>query len=206
MDVDRTCVITPITPDDVPRVVTIHRDALSQDLLPSLGAPFLECLYRSMLDSGGVFGFVARVDEQPCGFVLATTATSGMFRTVLSRSGLALLWRVFPRILARPRVVGSLIQASLYPQQVPAVPEQAELLVIAVDAPYRRSGCGVHLVKALNAEFARRGTASYKVTVHEDNRQATRFYEKMGFTLRGRFQLTGYVWRLYTLNLAPTGL
>ncbi len=75
------------------------------------------------------------------------------------------------------------------------------MLVIAVRPERRGERLGAELVGALNREFARRGIASYKLTVYEANERAARFYERLQFDRRGSFTLFGRLWRLYTYDL-----
>jgi hypothetical protein len=114
-----------------------RREALGQDLLARLRAAFLERLYRSMLESSLAFWFVAKLEARPVWFVLGTTRTSAMFRTVLRTSGPALLRCVLPGLLAHPVPALRLAEAVLYPRRLPLVPEQAELLVIGLREDFR---------------------------------------------------------------------
>jgi ribosomal protein S18 acetylase RimI-like enzyme len=57
----------------------------------------------------------------------------------------------------------------------------AELLAVAVDDGTRGRGVGHALVRELNDEFARRGTAAVKVVVGADNDGALRLYRDCGY-------------------------
>jgi ribosomal protein S18 acetylase RimI-like enzyme len=65
-----------------------------------------------------------------------------------------------------------------YPSASSDLPE-AELLSIAVAAPYRSHGLGADLVAAIGRSFADRGVREFKVVVGADNAGANRFYERL---------------------------
>lgn len=193
--------IRALRPADVADIATIHADSLPGDLLALLGARFLGRLYLAMIGSGLAFGFVAELNERVDGFVIGTTQTSGMFRSVLRAAAPGLLIAALPRLLSRPTLAWKIAQAFVYPSRVPGVAEEAELLVIAVRSERRGERVGVALVEALNREFVGRRIASYKLTVYEANERAARFYERLQFDRRGSFTLFGRPWRLYTYDL-----
>lgn len=193
--------IRPLTPADFAEVAEIHREGLPHDLLARLGPRFLERLYRAMLDSSLAFGFVVEDRDRIGGFVICTVQTSVMFRRMLRSAGPALLWRAMPRLMVNPRLGWRLVEAFLYPNRVDAVQEEAEWLVISMREAYRNGVWAVGLVDALDEEFRRRGVAAYKFTVYDDNARAVRFYDRLGFQMRGRFTLFNRLWRTYTRDL-----
>ena len=186
---------------DVADIAKIHSESLPGDLLTLLGEPFLRRLYVAMMKSGWVFGFVAELNERIDGFVVGTTQTSGMFRSVLRTAAPGLVIAALPRVLSRPTLAWKLAQAVIYPSRVPGVAEDAELLVIAVRPEHRGERLGAELVEALNREFVRRGIDSYKLTVYDANERAASFYERLRFDRRGNFTLFGRLWQLYTYDL-----
>jgi ribosomal-protein-alanine N-acetyltransferase len=66
------------------------------------------------------------------------------------------------------------------------VPDEAEILLVAVAEPFRRRGCGTALLRATLAELRRRGVAAAYLSVREGNEAARRLYESAGFAVSRR--------------------
>jgi len=64
--------------------------------------------------------------------------------------------------------------------------DEAELLNIAVLAPYRRFGYGSELLAYILADMSKNGAANVWLEVRESNSAARALYEKFGFTAAGR--------------------
>lgn len=64
--------------------------------------------------------------------------------------------------------------------------DEAEILTLAVDPPYRRQGCATRLVAAFLAEAAQRGASSAFLEVSAANAAAQALYRAAGFCESGR--------------------
>ncbi|MFN3630303.1 MAG: ribosomal protein S18-alanine N-acetyltransferase [Casimicrobiaceae bacterium] len=67
-----------------------------------------------------------------------------------------------------------------------ALPEEAELLLIAVDPGQRRAGVGRLLLTTLEARLAAAGARAMHLEVRASNHIAQRFYAALGYTVSGR--------------------
>jgi len=160
----------------------------------------LTAFYEGVLDLGVGFGFVAIEDKGPVGFVLGSTDTGQLFKRVVLSRAVVLALRAIPSVIRRPALIANVLETFLYPAREGEVPEKAELVVIGLDAAYRRRGLGRSLVNALNETFRAQGVQSYKVTVLQSNQSANSFYRALGFRLACEFELYGKKWNLYTLD------
>jgi ribosomal-protein-alanine N-acetyltransferase len=69
---------------------------------------------------------------------------------------------------------------------ISAAAEEAEILTLAVDEPWRRSGVGRMLLEAALAEAAERGVAAMLLEVGVRNAAAQALYTGAGFAIVGR--------------------
>lgn len=67
-----------------------------------------------------------------------------------------------------------------------ALPDEAELLLIAVDPGQRREGVGRLLLTSLEARLAESGARLMHLEVRASNHAAQRFYAALGYTVSGR--------------------
>ena len=67
-------------------VSQIHSEALSGDLLPSLGNDFLRILYKGLLENNQNFSLVYLIENKVIGFVLGSKNTNKLFKEVIKRT------------------------------------------------------------------------------------------------------------------------
>jgi ribosomal protein S18 acetylase RimI-like enzyme len=195
--------ITPLTPPLVPAVVQLHTKALNGDFLPSLGPAFLTVLYRSIIELNLGFCFVSLDNaEEVSGFVVGTYDSRQLFRTLVTRRLFRFTAEVAAALIRKPRLLSSVFETFLYPSKEGANVPAAELLVIAVRAPDRNKGVGAALVRRLDETMRRHGIDSYKVTVLASNEVAIEFYRRLGFVIKGQFQMYRKPWNILVSELA----
>lgn len=66
------------------------------------------------------------------------------------------------------------------------LPDEAELLLIAVDPGHRREGVGRLLLTTLEARLAESGARTMHLEVRASNHAAQSFYAALGYTVSGR--------------------
>ena len=166
-------------PHDAPALARIHRQALPNAFLTSLGDRFLRRLYRALAADPEAVALVAEDGAGVVGFATGVPSVRRFYRRFLLRHGIPAAVAVAPR-LARPSVVRKLRETTAYPQRSEGMPD-AELLSIAV-APGRTSrGVGRALAQATISALAEHGATEIKVVVGADNEGANRFYSQVGF-------------------------
>jgi len=68
-------------------------------------------------------------------------------------------------------------------------PGAAELLSVAVGAPWRGTGVGAELVRGFLAELERRGAPMARVVLGADNTAAEELYRRAGFRTARTFEM-----------------
>ncbi|MGC8645120.1 MAG: GNAT family N-acetyltransferase [Thermoplasmata archaeon] len=62
---------------------------------------------------------------------------------------------------------------------------EARILMLAVDAPYRRKGIGSSLISLFEQEAAKVRVAKIRLEVRTDNKEAISFYKNHGYSIIG---------------------
>lgn len=171
-------------PDDVPRIVIIHRQAFPDFFLTSLGDRFLRRFYQAMTRAPDAICLVVERGTGVDGFIVGPLHPAGYFRRLFLRSGLAFAFDALPALLRRPGAVGArLLRAVHYRGEAPvAWPDAALVSSVAVASDAVGSGAAGALIEAYCAEAAARGARHvYLTTDIVDNPAANRFYRKHGF-------------------------
>jgi len=187
--------------EHVQAIAQIHEEALEGEFLPTLGVPFLEAYYQSILKDSSVIGFVYLEEDTPAGFIVGCLDTTRMFRKAILKSGFRLGLRALPSILKKPHLVRNILDTFSYPEKEGSAPEKAELLVIAIRNKDRRKGYGRELVRQLNDTLQQLGVPSYKVSVSQSHQAANIFYQQLGFERMATFSLFDKDWYIYTYDL-----
>jgi ribosomal protein S18 acetylase RimI-like enzyme len=167
-----------MTAADIAAVVELQRAFLDGSVVTQLGPRFLTAFYRAALGHPSSCAFVAaEPDGTIGGFALASLDVAAFNRhtkrrvfvplaqALLTPRGLPLIWR-FARSLA---------------EYEPEPPMPAELLLLTVDARYRRRGIGHRLLAAIEQAFAHDGVTRYRVAVRSQLAVARAFYLATGF-------------------------
>ena len=186
--------IYKLTPKDSEKVALIHKSALSDDFLPSLGIKFLNTFYSGLIGKPNVFGFVYQEKNKVAGFVVGTNDMNAFFKTALKSKFFKLSFLLLFQILKRPIIIKNILETFLYPQKDSG--PKAELVVIAIDDKYRGMGIGKKLVRALESEMKKRKIKEYKLTVTKRNKNANDFYTHLGFKKFSEFSLYGKEWNV----------
>ena len=171
-------------PSDATSMARLHRESLPTGFLPTLGDAFLRRLYRAMTRDRYAVAFVADDRGAVVGFAAAVPSVSAFYRAFARREGLGALVAAAPR-LVRPSVLRRAIETARHPSNMHGLPD-AELLSIAVDTSRRSNGVGRELTDAVARGLGERDVREFKVVVGADNRDANRFYERLGFRRAGR--------------------
>jgi ribosomal protein S18 acetylase RimI-like enzyme len=171
--------VRPAVTADLPHVASLHADLIREGFLSSLGAPFLQRLYRRVVRSADGFVLVAATDPDAAvtGFVAGVGSVGGLYRSFLLRDGVVAGIRAAPTLVrAVPRVVETL----RYPAATGDLPD-AEILAVAVAERAGGRGVGRTLVRAATTAFVRRGVTTAKVVTTADNAPALAMYRAAGF-------------------------
>lgn len=191
---------------DGPDVARLHRLALPNGFLSTLGDGTLETLYGAISRHRDSTVIVARdVEGQVLGFVSGSTDVAQCYRHVLRTASARLAWHAAGS-LVRPAVIKRCVETLTYPLRFrgkggdaePHTTARAELLSIAVDERARGLGVGRTLVEALDTFFAQAGhRGPYRVVTDASDPRSNAFYERTGFEVLGDFLHHGHPMRMY---------
>jgi len=185
----------------------LHRLALPNGFLSTLGDPFIASLYLGISSTPRSVVLVAiDMDGAVLGFISGACDVRACYVSILKRRGLSLLIRLAPS-LRHSAVWRRAWETLTYPfrkndgvstgsEAVP--PGKAELLSIAVSGKARGKGVGRTLVNALDERFRGFGLeGDYRVVTDALDSQSNAFYERMEFRHELLFKHHGHPMNLY---------
>lgn len=173
------------TLSDIPAVAQIHKARFADHLLGhysnSFIASFYECLAKQAIflvhfTQQGVDGFVVGGESHTMAACKRGFVKKHLIRCAVETAFHPSIWHL--------GLLGLLDLRPLHrnASEANANMHDMRLLSIAVDESARGTGAGAALVRAFEAQIRDR-CSNYGLTVRKSNRQAIRFYEKLGFLL-----------------------
>lgn len=182
--------IVPMTFEHVDDVARLHCAGLS-GLVSMLGERAARAFYTGCVRSAFAVGFVAVEDGAVRGFVLGSVHPVRLRRDLLGRNPLGVMIGMGEGILRRPSALAWLLRSFRGPDAGSYDDRAAELTYLAVAPAARGHGIGRQLVDAFAVAMREKGVAAFELSVDEDNPQAIRFYEGMGFQRIGQYREFG---------------
>jgi ribosomal protein S18 acetylase RimI-like enzyme len=193
--------VVPADPAQAADLARIHRQALSEDFLPSLGADFLERVYYpATFGSTHGANLVAMAGGQPVGFVTIAHDSPAFTRDVVGSNLPALAYYAARAALRRPahlKLSMEVAWAALFGRPDPL---PGEIVLIAVDAAHRGHGTGTALVRSSLEYLRAHGVARCRTKTLAANASVIAMYERLGWHVRDRFRLIG---RDYVTIVSP---
>jgi len=193
--------IVPLSREHMSAVARLHCASL-RGLLRDLGEPAARAYYSGALGLEHAVAFVFLEGGAVAGFVAGSIHPDRMKNGVLAANPAGVLAGILTGSLRRPSSLWWLArslrgpEAGAYDSRVP------ELTYLATDERHRRHGVGRQLVEAFSAALRARGVSACELSVDEDNRSASGFYEQLGFRQVGRYQEFGTQHIRYRIELA----
>ena len=192
--------IEPLSPRHAAEAASLHLEGQPGTFLSELGLRFLTVLYGEIARTPAAFGFVAQENGRAVGVAMATESTSDLFRHLLWRRPLRLVWAALPRLIQHLGLLLRAVRTLAYPSQDAGLFEP-ELLFIGVRSELRSQGLGRQLLLALCQDGGRRDLPGLKVMVEAANPVANAFYQSCGFVYRTNSTLYGRLMNWYELAL-----
>lgn len=185
---DRT-EISPARAGQAEALAKIHQQEISEGFLSTLGKPFLTLLYAELISAPDAACFVIKVENEVVAFACSCEKTSDFYRRFLRDRFFPAAVALLPRAL-RPTTLRGILETlrqvgSPGAQDLP----NAELLSIAVEPAFQGKGFGQELVRAIAADFMRRGIQEMRVTAGAGLGPANTLYRKLGFALRSEVEI-----------------
>jgi glycosyltransferase involved in cell wall biosynthesis/ribosomal protein S18 acetylase RimI-like enzyme len=179
--------VRPARSIDAPAMARIHREALPQGFLSSLGERFLRRMYLALAVDHEAVALVADDGDGVVGFATGVRSVRRFYRRFYLRHGLPAALAAAPNLLHRG-MIRRLTETATYPGGSGKLPD-SELLSIAVTRGWRSRGVGKVLAQGILDGLADRGASEIKVVVGAENEQGNRFYAGMGFKHRARISV-----------------
>jgi ribosomal protein S18 acetylase RimI-like enzyme len=173
--------IVPLLPVLVRRAARLHMMGITTGFLTTLGFSFLSLLYDTIRSSKFCFSFAAVEKERLLGFVSFTENLGELYKDVIRKHPLRLLWILAGQFFSWKKLKG-IVENLFYPGKVKKMelPTMA-LLAIVVDPEARGLGVGRRLIERGFQECRRRGIDRVRVLVGAENAAACALYERCGF-------------------------
>lgn len=165
------------------------------------GRDFLYIIFEGMINSGYGINFVYEEESQIAGFISATTNTQQLFKEILRKNKLSLLFIISFNLLRRPQLLISILESFLYFRKTKLRDVKAELLFIAIDPHYRNKGVSKDLVNIALVELRRVAISKVKVNTLKNNRIVNNLLQNLGFNLVSSFKFYGKKSLLYEFIL-----
>jgi GNAT superfamily N-acetyltransferase len=182
--------VRPCTESECADVAAIHVEALPGEVLSLLGESFLASLYRGIARQPGGFTHVAERDGAIVGFVSGATDAGIVSRAAIRQQWVSLAVAATARVVTRPSLMIRALEVFRRRSRRDEANTRAELLSIAVRAPYRGEGVGRALVESFDTEMRRRHVDFYQVMT-TGGADVRAFYTKAGFVPLEEFDVPG---------------
>ncbi len=162
------------TPDDIPMVVDIHTQSLSEDYLPRLGKKAVYGYYNTLMKKNPVI----LVEEKKCiiGF-LAIAIYPISYRNVFIKY----YKTIIIKLLLQPNLWCQTLWLALFSKR--HNDSYPEISFIAIKKEYRRAGIGSHLITWVCNFLSKKGIEYLQVKTEVNNRLANNFYKKNVFNV-----------------------
>jgi ribosomal protein S18 acetylase RimI-like enzyme len=178
--------IRAATTGDAAILARLHADNIDTGFLRTLGVGFLRHLYESMLRYEDATVLVATDPYGPVAFVAGVSDVGAFYRRFVTTKGAVAGMSAIPR-LVRPSAWRKIWETARYDGDHQET--GAELLSMAVSAPYRRRGLGKALASRLLEDLAGSGIGRVKVVVGAKNSGARKLYESVGFVAKDTIEV-----------------
>lgn len=171
------------------QMADIHREAISEGFLSTLGQGFLVTLYQGLSDSPNSFVFATLDEGRMLGFIVGAMDTGSVYKEFMRRAGVKAFVKLLPKLVSVARVK-RVFETLLYPKSKKGdqLPEP-EILNFCVRKEAQGKGVGSVLFRELCDEFRRRGVPAIRIVTGESQKSAQSFYEKHGAQLASQIEV-----------------
>ena len=181
-------------------VTQLHTCGLT-GLLRDLGPRATRAFYHGAVCSDSAIGFAYIRESSLLGFVLGSANPQRLRREILANSFFQTLLGTCLGVMRKPGTLRSLL-SSFLPGNEDYDSQAAELIYLAVDQGERSSGVGKQLVEHFSQKLSDLGVTAYELSVDADNKNAIRFYDRLGFVEISRYREFGIDHKRYRMELA----
>jgi len=181
---------------DAKAIAILHQKTLAKSFLASLGVGFLEILYRFLIKKEIVI--VYSDDDVLKGFVAFSKHSSGMMKRFLFTCPMCVI-KLIGIMVSKPAFLKRVVETFATPfKSKISVPSSAmvklphaEILSIAVEPYFQKTGIGGQLLVALEDHLKQIGISKYKVIAGGSLDSANRFYLRNNFAFISQIIIHG---------------
>ncbi|HCS61362.1 MAG TPA: hypothetical protein DIW46_08205 [Microbacterium sp.] len=198
--------VNEIAPNEVSRVVALHRQAFPDFFLSRLGAPFLAEFYRGFIgDPTAIVAVERDAAGAAIGIAVGTIQPDSFFRRLLKKRLLGFLLASARAAIRDPRTIPRLLGAVRYRGDVPDALSGALLSSINVDPVVQGTGVGRRLLQSWIERAREMGVQrAFLTTDAVDNQRTNDFYATSGWVLHDVFtNRNGRKMNRYVREFAP---
>lgn len=175
---------------DLDSIVRVHQQAFKGFLTTMLGARFLKCYYRCVLEYTRPIFLVAERDGQILGFAAGFVNPPRFYALLQQRKG-QLALAAASHLMWRPRLWRRALSSLRRAKHISSSndePALAELASIAVAPAVQGLGIGTQLIQAFLEQARQQGISEVMLTTDAHNNDAVNaFYQKQGFACTRQF-------------------
>lgn len=173
------------TASDIGFVVSCHKAALPDDVLPAFGEAYLKRFYKATEDLNSAALYIAEEGGTASGFALVITEKTSM----LGHLGVSSILQFAVSVLLRPTLFVLAVQQSLRKKLFPDE-KTAEIAFIAVSEHARGRGVGSALIKTAG-EFAHSRELAFMSTKTSNEALAEHYRRSLGAETTDEFNVAG---------------
>ena len=191
----------PFIDEELKAVAILHRQSISMGFLSQLGDGFLFYLYKSMSECDRSILIVAKCGDDVVGFIAGSMGLGPVYKHLLRHYFVGVVFTLIPNMVSLSKLK-RIVETLLYSKGCGdiEVSPPGELLSLAVNGDFRRTGVAKKLTLELVKQFKEKGLDVLKIIVGQELLGAQRFYQKMGAVKSGMIEVhkgsKSFVYRL----------
>jgi len=162
------------TPSDIPIVVDIHSQSLSEDYLPQLGKKVMHGYYKTFMKKNPIILFEEK--ERIIGFVALSIYPISLKSIFLRYCKIIIM-----KLLLQPDLWCQTLWLALYSKRHDH--DYPEVSFIAIDKEHRRAGIGSQLITWVCNFLSKKEIEYLQVKTESNNTPANNFYKKNVFNV-----------------------
>jgi len=173
-----------LTRKEAKNVSQLHYDAFKGFFLTSLGKPFLEVFYKSIIEDEDRIAVGLFENENLIAFAVGTRRKAGFYSRILKKNIIRMIWAAIPKLVSSPttifRLFKSLKSSGQFDQKIL---ESGTLLSICVCPKETGRGLGTMVLKAFEGIAFNECSSISLTTDHFDNDYVNNFYQTNQYEL-----------------------
>ena len=170
------------------KIALLHYDSFPEFFLTTLGKPFLEVFYKSILLHSDGIAIGIFENEKLVAFAVGSSKKDGFYSAIFKNNFFELGFYCLPSLIRKPQI-GKRIYKSFFTKSTSEdfILESATLLSICVDPKQSKRGLGAIVLKDFEKEAFQRSNGISLTTDYYNNDSVNSFYLKNNYKLISDF-------------------